>query len=331
MSFVLNSIITIGAYKFKGVHEVKIVKSIHNGNDYCSITIPATCRLKPSGPNATVSTEQYKTENQFNRGDKVIVQLGYNGSYNTEFEGFVMRFNQSTPCIVECEGYIFQLNKQLQPKVFTNADFKDVLNYIISGTDITLAPEMANETFKIDRLIIANDQARQIIELLRNKYALTIFFHGNQLFAGLEFTQLRNTVKYQIGWNTIKDDELKLHNAGDYEVQVVIVGGGRKTNNIQTATAGDNTSNIVKKRLPNVTDASTLQKIANAEYTKQSFTGYEGKVTTFGLPVIEHGDKAVLDDPRYPERSGSYVVDAVETFYNRSGFRRKVNIAIKVG
>lgn len=330
MAFELNSIITIGRYKFRGVHEVKINKSLYSPIERCSITIPATSRLKIAGKLVTESVEEYKTKNRFKRGDKVIVQLGYNGKYNTEFEGYVHRINEGTPCVVECEGYVFELNNYLQPKHFVKADFKDILRYIIAGTNIVLAPEMANVTYTIDNFIIQNDVARVRLEKMIRENKLNIFMRGNVLYAGLSYQFFFNTGKYKIGWNTIKDNELKLHTVDDTVQQTILYGGGRKKAEQVKVSVGSNTTNIKRIRVADVTDTRLLNHIGELAQAQASYNGYEGKISALGVPVIQAGDKAVIDDPRYPERSGSYLVEAVELVYNTRGFRRYPSIAFKL-
>ena len=92
--FVLESDITIGQFRFSGVNDVRISKSIHGIVDSALIKIPSIARVVKGGntnPNPVI------TGKQFNNGDPVVIKLGYNGVLHTEFVGFVKRRNLNMP------------------------------------------------------------------------------------------------------------------------------------------------------------------------------------------------------------------------------------------
>jgi hypothetical protein len=88
---------------------------------------------------------------------------------------------------------------------------------------------------------------------------------------------------------------------------------------------------VVKTRTSHIiNDAASLQQLADAEQAKLSYDGYEGKITAFGQPYCEPGYRAILQDEKYPERSGNYVVEKTEVTYGMSGFKREVSIGAKL-
>lgn len=329
MSFILNSIITIGPYKFRGVHDVKIVKTVYSFTDTCIIRVPTVLRLKQTGQ-ATTEGVISDSNKIFTEGMKVTVELGYNGKYNKEFEGFVRRINIATPCEIECEGYVYQLRAPLTPKTFLNVDYKDIIRYIIAGRGIVLSSSMDKQTAVVNRFIIKTDTGAEALErLMKEMIVLKAIFHGNELYVGLENLLMDSTVKYKMGYNVIKDNDLKLRNASDVLLQINLVGvstdGTKKISKV-----GDNTTNVKKKRTFISTDQATLDKITAEMLAKEKYSGYEGKITAFGLPFCEHSWKCDLSDPRYQERAGVYLIDSVETQYGLQGFRRKIGINVKL-
>ncbi len=337
MSFTLNSIITIGAYKFKGVHEVKISKSIYHMNETCLIKLPTTFRLRKYDKLSTVSVS---TALQFTEGEKVEVKLGYNGNYKTEFEGFVRRLDFSTPCEIECEGYVYQLRKKkLTPKTFVGVDFKDIIRYIIEGTDIVLSASMKKESIKVEKFIIKTDTGAEVLQQL-NKHltgVLNITFHGKELYAGVTYLdatgttngQVLETVKYKMGWNVIKDNGLRLRIPPVDKVNIQIT--GVNTDGTKVRVKSDNTSENIKRiRTHSVTDQASLNYLAKLHQQKETYTGYEGKITGFGIPFCEHGWRVELTDPRYTERDGVYLADSVEVIFGLRGFRRIVGLGVKI-
>ena len=108
--FTLNSRITIGDFKpFKGVHDVSIKKSLGNYANTAILKLPLTARLKQAGSSQTQSV---LTAQQFNVGDKVVIELGYNNRLQKEFVGFIRRINMTAPLEIECEGYAYQLREK---------------------------------------------------------------------------------------------------------------------------------------------------------------------------------------------------------------------------
>lgn len=328
MSFKLNSIIQIGSFKFKGVHEVKIAKSIYSMNETCVIKLPTTARLRKYD---TLSTVSVSVAQQWQQGDKVVVQLGYNGNYKTEFVGFVRRLNFTTPVEIECEGYVNQLRTRLKPKTFVNVDYKTIVNYIIAGTEIVLDQEMKKQSLIVQKFSVKTDTGAETLHQL-NKHllnALAINFHGPELYMGVSYQQQKATVKYKLGWNVIKDNGLKLRDPGNYTVDIKISGiKGDGTKNM--VNVGDKSLHVKRIRTYSITDKNTLTKLGNMLVQKEKYTGYEGKITAFGIPFCEHAWKVELTDPRYAEREGSYLIDSVEIIFGMQGFRRIVGIGIKV-
>lgn len=332
MAFQVCSDIAIGKFKRVKPNSVKVTKSMFEYVDRAVMKLPITARIKRAGE---VITEAVETAKQFGEGDKVVIQLGYNGSLKTEFTGFVSRINFTSPLEVECEGYSYQLRKKTYLKTFVNVQLLDVLKYLISGTDIVLDTKNI-PSFKIDKMILKNNTGTEALELIKkiSDNTLRIFFTGNVLYAGLQYLKPRADVKYRMGWNVIKDGNLKLRQAKNQEVTVHYIGernDGKKIK-VESMSAGnsgiDGDKKVIKSH--SITDQTTLKQMADAKVKWLSFDGYEGKITAFGTPYCEPGDRAILEDNKYQERSGNYLVESIEVTYSMAGFRRIVGIGSKL-
>jgi hypothetical protein len=342
--FVLNSDITIGTYKRVKPHEVKITKSMFEYVDKAILKLPITARIKQAGE---IVTETIETAKAFNEGDKVIIQLGYNGSLKTEFEGYISRVNFTSPLEVECEGYSYQLRKKTYLHTFKSVELLQVLKYLVSGTDIKLDEKLI-PSFKIEKLVLQNHSGTEALEMIKkiSDNTIRLFFTGNLLYAGLQYLKPKADVKYKMGWNVIKDGNLKLRQAKNQDVIVHYIGekkDGTKVkvkvgNHVRTASANvavasgaagtTGETKVIKTHA--VIDESSLKQMANAKLTSLSYDGYEGKITAFGIPYCEPGYRAVLNDEKYPERSGNYIVESMEVLYGMRGFRRTVGIGAKL-
>jgi hypothetical protein len=331
--------------------DVKINKSIFDYVDKAVIRLPITTRIVRAGE---VITESVETAKQFGEGDAVNIRLGYNGQLRDEFIGFISRVNFSTPLSVECEGYSYQLRKQTYTKTFVKTQLIEILKFLVQGTDIVL-DEKQIPLFVIEKLKLSGHSGTEVLELIKHisHNTINIFFTGNVLYAGLlgldyknlqDFPQKPN-VTYRLGWNVIKDSNLKLRQAKNNDVTVrfvgekkdgtketVIVNGKfhKRNHVIKTTGAAGISGETQIIRTHTVTDKTSLEKMAEARNLKLSYDGYEGQITTFLQPYCEPAYRVDLVDQKYPERSGRYLVESTEVIYGTNGARRKVGIGLKL-
>ncbi|WP_149836878.1 hypothetical protein [Chitinophaga agrisoli] len=320
--------------------------------DKAVIKVPITARITRAG---RVITESADTAKKFDEGDKVIIKLGYNSQLQTEFEGFISRINFTSPLEIECEGYSYQLRNMTYTKTFVHAQLLDILKYLVASTDIAL-DEKNIPSLIIEKLLLQGHNGCEALDEIKKITHGTIraFFRGNMLFMGLVLTdQLsRTTVKpdaiYRLGWNVVKDDNLKLRQAKNQDVTVKFL-GIHKSGDVQqaeestdvlflpgkskkvktTGTAGDEgETKIVKTR--SVIDKDSLNKLAKELHTSLSYTGYEGKITAFLQPFCRPAQRVEIRDTKYPERNGVYLVESTEVSYGTNGARRVIGIGIKL-
>jgi hypothetical protein len=340
MSFTLNSNIEIGSFKRVKPHSVKIKHSISTYLNTCMIKLPTSAVLKTES-NEFVTVQ---TATQINEGDKVTVQLGYNGSLKNEFVGFVARVNFTSPCEVECEGYSYQLRKRtVAAKTFKKTVLKDILKHIITGTDVVLDKDIPS--IVLDKIVINGHNGVEVLDMIKKAFGNVVFmnFDDNVLYVGLQFLNPKQTVKYVLGYNVIKGDNLKLRDANNDKVTVVYKGKKKDGSNVQavikskgqskviTTTGSAGTEGETKTIVTHaITDEKTLKAMAAAKLKKLSYTGYEGKTTNFLQPYCRHGYTCDLKDNRFPERSGKYIVTSLEVDYGMSGARRIIELGEKI-
>jgi hypothetical protein len=323
--FVLNSDITIGKYVRVKPHHVKITKSIFEYVDRAQIQLPITARIVRDGAVITATAE---TAKQFTEGDKVVIKLGYNGLLKQEFEGFISRINFTAPLEIECEGYSYQLRKKMLSGTVKKIKLRDVLKKVIEGTDIVL--DDAIPDFTIDKLILTGKNGVRILEELQgtSRMLIKFFFTGNKLYGGLQFLKTTGDVKYRLGWNVVKDNNLKLHQAKNQDITINWIGENKDGTKTHASTGK---KGVVKTRTSHIiTDKESLQQLADAEHKKLSYDGYEGKITAFGQPFCQPGNRVLLEDRKYKERGGNYIAQHVEITYGMSGFRRIIGIGEKL-
>lgn len=329
--FILNCHITIGRYHFQSVHEVVVNRSIHSFIDNCLIKIPASARLRFEGEKPTESIidagQIRQTADLFTVGDAVTVQLGYNGDLKTEFKGFVKRVNFTSPLEIECEGYSYQLKQKNINKSWASISLKGLLNEITSGTSITLSEHIPD--VKLNNVFFRNIPADQVLNWLQDKLLMTVYFNFSELYAGLAYAPYKGVVKYKLGWNTVKGDELKYHLASDTKIKIKAI-YVRPDNSRLEVEVGDSEGSTRTVFITHVRTIDELRAAAENKLNMYKYNGYSGKITAFLQPFAEHGYKAVLEDDRFPERSGSYMIESVQVQFGTQGARRVCEIGVKV-
>jgi hypothetical protein len=330
--FTLNAHITIGPYSFTGVHEVRVRRSLNNYTETATIKIPTSARLRQApGVSTTVQTAEAIQAKM-----PVTIRLGYDGDLRTEFEGFVGRVNFASPVEIECEGYFQPLKYTSYEQNFEDVKLEALLEYLLSkipkDLGYFLSPDIPDAP--LGRFYCDNRTGTEILDELA-KDGFAVYFRGKTLFAGLQYTSVFDTVKYRLGWNVIKDNELKFRRQEDVRVRINAIyikpDNTRISTSVGPARGAERTmyfTNISAKE--DAAIRTELKARAENELQKISYDGYEGKITTFLKPFALQGDTAELEDPVYPERNGNYVIEATEVRFGMNGARRQLNLGIKI-
>lgn len=338
--FELNSDITIGNFRFSGVHEVRVTRSMHSLADAAWITIPSIAVIRNNGEAAPVTVT---TASKFAEGNPVVINLGYNGVLNEEFRGFVKRIGTGMPLVVECEGYVRELRLNVNYSsgsaahtVSTTA--KELLLNAVAGTDISV---LCPVDFKLQNFYVQNADGLKICDYVKqcSDHVLNLFFlEPTVLFCGLVYTPCAEgtnpfslpTVNYRLGWNVIKDNGLKERIPVE-KVQFFYNGKLASGLAIHTHSKDVGTKNKMTKLQNNVPDVTTLQGFAQEKAYMANYSGYEGRINAFLNPYALPGYRANIVDARYPQRNGVYLIESTDVTFGLRGARRSVEIGPKIG
>lgn len=325
MAFSMTAEVKIANFKALTPHAVRWKSSVEDFSDSCTIKLPSITNLRKDGD----TYERVQTGLQFTEGMKVQVYAGYDDDNLLRFEGFLRRVNFTTPVELECEGYSYQLRKKLDfSKSYRNTTVKKILQDVVEGTTIKLSNDIPN--IPLAKATFVNVTGIQVLEWLKSKCLLTVYFTYNTLYVGALQLAPAATVKYRLGWNVIKDSELRFNDQKEF-ADVRIQVGGRKKNGTKEKAFDGKRDGQVKRLRSAITDAETLKKIAEEKRNQLVNRGYEGSITTFLVPFAAPGMAAQIDDERYPERKGTYFITAVEGEFSTSGGRQKVKIGNSLG
>jgi hypothetical protein len=355
---VLNSRITIessliGNFQFSGIHEVRIKKSIHSLRTMVSLTLPSIACYIPANKSMPITVTLGE---QFQDRDPIKIELAYNGQWQTEFSGFVKRRDLDMPLVVECEGYeqILErdlcINANFSKKPTTARGLLSLLTVNKKGAPTGIFISCPID-FPMTGFRLVNADGMRICDYIKeaSDHTLSIFFiRPNVLWCGLVYTAYAAqstanvfslpTVNYRIGWNTPKDNQLK-EKIPSQPVQIIMKSKATDGSKIfgasatQVYTAGKTKyENKKLQRLVNhVPDNGTVKQFAQEKAWEMNYVGYEGKLTGFLQPFALPGYDAVVNDKRYPELNGTYLIESTDVSFGVKGARRVCEIGPRVG
>ena len=258
------------------------------------------------------------------RGDPVIIEGGYNGEYIKEFQGFVSEILDDMPVVLKCEDNMYILKRTTVNKAFPIMKLGSFLKSVVPAQFKINAMDEEIPAKVWSRMTVA-----QILNYMKDTYNVYSYFVGDTLVSGKIYTDNPNTeiVKYSLfgaNCNVIKND-LKYIRKEDIQLQImmkhldvagkiihVLVGD----NEGETQTFFTSTANVEQMKIEGKKILDTLK-----------IDGYNGNITGFAIPFVKHGYTANILNKEYPEREGSYYVNAVTTtFENAGAYHRMIKL-----
>ncbi len=307
----INPQIILGDKTFNFVTDVTIESSWETFTDTAVILLPN--KFEQDGETITAGTD-----NLFKRGDKVEIRLGYLPNKELRYTGFISKILPDSPLRIECEDAMWLLKQITVTKSFKSVSLDDLLKSILPST----VPLQTNVTasqlgqFRIKRASIA-----QVLEELKKTYGLVSFVRDGTLQVGLAYPFIPATVHEIIFQESIISSGLEFRREEDVKIKVKGISILPNNTKIEVE-EGDPDGEQRTLTYFNLTKTE-LTNIVKRELPKLKYTGYAGSFETFGEPFIQHGDNIKLIDKKFPERDGTYVVDAAKTTLSVTGGLRQ--------
>lgn len=323
--FILACNISIGANTYRQVNDVMIENDSARLDDRAIIKLPRISKV---------------LADEIAVGDPVKIELAYSGVYSgTEFTGYVASVSPKIPVVVECEDPTY-LMRRVNIKKAWKADsdkpiyLATILRYIVEqvnavglGKSIVLREESIPE-IPFDKFRISDVTAARAIQELRDKYGLTAYFRGHELYVGFAYVERPGEVGYNLGLNVV-EDKLTFRTADQVRMKVKAT-AILKDNKHISVEFGDDVGETRQLVFYDISDKAALEKQAQEEIQKYKYDGFEGSLKTFLIPYCTHGMTAQITSPNYPDKDGRYYVEKVTTSFGVNGARRDVKLGLKV-
>ncbi len=316
--YLLNWDIAIGAYKVKTLTEVKITTSVLNLSDTATITMPGQY----------LNTWR-KIEDKVHVGDAVTIKLGYDNDLETEFTGYLKRISRDNNALVlECEDALWLTNKAVADMEYKSISLKELLTAVLAQVD----PEMTVECdydFTYEKMVVFKSTALDVLKKVHEDTKANIWFEGKTLHVHPVYQQAKGDkpVIYDTEVN-VQSNELKWKDATDRKVMVevkYVKPNGELSKQEYGVNGGEKVTRYVE-----ASNEEDLKKAAENEYNLWNYSGYEGSLTGWLVPVVKAGGSVRLRDKKRPEE-GVYYVTGVEIEFGRNGAKRKVTLGRKLG
>lgn len=257
----------------------------------------------------------------FKTGDLIKIELGYNRELKTEFEGYIARIQPTIPVEFHCENEMYKMKRNNISIHIEDATVRQILQAAAPGYEIECADEIYGD------FSMAETTSAKVFDELKKKAGLYTFFRGKRLICGLQYSDDklptvipqfefgRNIIDNSLEYKAPEDCKLKIYGKSiQNDGSLIVYDRGDEGGDIDRMNFN---YQITKKDLKAVVD----QRYENAK-TKG---GYSGTVTSFGFPVVEHGQTIrVLDPGIYEKRDSEHYVDEVKISVSVSGGYKRV-------
>lgn len=312
----LNLHITIGGYRLLLLDSCEVHCSVDLLADTATIKLPASNLNKKLDVEAKVKL-----------GDPVTIQFGYGDQLETEFDGYVQRIATDDGSItLTCEDGVYLTRKPVADKAFKASTVQDIADYVAS--QIGGLSVVCDYSFTYDKFVISRATGYDVLKKLQDETKANIYMQGTVLHIHPAYVEKGGEVKYDFARNVEKSslvykraDERKF----EVEVEGIAKDGSRVT--VVAGTPGGDKRSI---KMYGVSDTSALTARGEEELKRLSYDGYEGDFTAWLKPVCRPTYTAILKDADYPEKDGSYYVNAVTTSISSAGGVRKIQLSKKL-
>lgn len=307
--------IKIGDLLFDFVNTMKIESTWKELTQKAMITLPAALKV------------EYKSlKNSIPKGSEVTIEIGYESNGLKEvFKGFVTRVHPKVPIEIECEDLMWKLK---QTQVTLNAKDETFQSYLSK----VLPYEVDCFDMNLPKFVVNKLTAAQLLDQLKDDYGFPIFVRNNKIVVGKQYDRASSSKHIFVIDNSvnsnIKAQSLEYRSKDDLDIKVTAISNLSNGEKIEV-TLG---SSDGEEKTLNFFDLQkeALQKVAEEEMKRLNYDGYRGDFTAFGLPLVKHGDIAVLQNDQESDKTGEYYIDGVNYEFGVAGFQQTVTLGARI-
>lgn len=261
------------------------------------------------------------------RGFSAKIKCGYDGRNQIVFDGFISSMTEKGSTIeITCEGYSYLLRNRVIGKIYHNVKLRPLLEEIISGTGIKLHDSIPDVTLS-GNVNFSKMTGIDALEYFKNKCFQNVHFFNDVLYVGLKFIPVGQVIKYKVGWNVINIDNLSIL---EEIISTKVVVSKRLPSGLKVeSTSGE--GNVLKIDIRHFTDSAFIKKVADSIHKDKTEVYVTGSFVTFLQPYAKPYDSCIIDNPRFPDYNGKYLIGSVKgSMSTTGGGRQTIGLSIKL-
>lgn len=308
----------------------KIVFPANDGREAFEVRRFSECRIESSWKSLTDTAEiiiprkvkdfdRLNVSEWFREGDPVEIWLGYDGNLELEFQGYIKKVPAGIPVVISCEDEMYLLKRLTVSVSKEDCTLPQLLREIAPGYTIVC------DEVKLGAVRYSKVSPSQILEDLQ-KQGLYCWFEGKELHAF-------NVSKSDIDPVDIQLERTAAESLKQREIEktLVIMSLIRKKGTKLRVEVGDQPAGKRITREISGIDISESELKAEAQklYDLAKLPGLDGDLTLWGVPRVQHGCRVNLTSALYPEKNGSYYLDAVTKSFSQQGYRQVCKLGRK--
>lgn len=311
-----NSRITVGNVLFENVNRVEITQNVKTLGDKAIVVLPRNFKKV-----ANKGILEY-----IKVGDKVTIELGYDGQYWTEFEGYLGEIESGEPLILHVDDAFYPLKRNNYVKAWEKVSLREVLEYVAPGYTIE-CPDVNLGAFDIP-----NVSTYRVIRALMQQYGFyTRIYDTTTIRCLWAYDFNRDIIHTYQFYNNIKKNNLKYHRQEDVQIRVKGIANQRNGKKLRYETGSDASTANVRSLNYGPISLEDLKTNVENDYKRFAFDGYGGSITGFAYPRTYAGDTLKIIDALEPDREGNYLIEKTIIRYDMStGYERENTLSFKV-
>ena len=276
-------------------------------------------------------------ENVFKKGDFATISVGYFPNIEQVFEGYLTKITPAENVTLEFEDPSWILKQTNLTVSFKKITLEELLNKCLKEAILKASPAIktALKLIKINAVKaeffafrLTNVNIVQVLNELKQTYALTSFFRNQTLHVGLAYNTGGKRHKFEFEENIISNT-LEYRKETDVKIKVKVISMLENNKKIEVE-VGDNDGEQRTIFAYNVTNEKELRKIGEREKERLKYEGYFGSFETFIYSLVKHGDEIEIINKRQPEQDGLYYAEEVKPRFGIDGFFQTITLGVKI-
>lgn len=318
MSYMMCARITFPKTDRRNEFRTYLISSVHIESSWKMLTDTAEIVL----PRKIRDYEGKNLADILCAGDPVVIELGYDSNWVTEFEGYILSVSRGIPITIKCEDEMYKLKRKTVKYSKKSVTLGQLLADVAEGYEVKTS---FGDT-ELGAVRYADKRVSEIFDDLQ-KLGFYTYFIGRKLYCGDVYSdkvQLPE-VRIELEREAVSQDLNETN--GEYEViATAMLGKGRKLE-AKAGVKGAETFKIKYSDKDMKITVKVLEDFAKRFYERLKKQRYKGGVELFGTPSVTHGMVLDLRSVITPEMSGKYFIEKVtKDFSDNATYRQKLEL-----